>query len=84
MFTASSDEYVRYDVSVDEKPWHAVACRLMQDDLGTAVGYLDAETGRLETNPRAHARIRASALFVIANEEAKASLDQIRDAVAAC
>ncbi|MEN8166356.1 MAG: ion channel [Pseudomonadota bacterium] len=84
MFTASSDEYVRYDVSVDAKPWHAVACRLMQDDLGTAVGYIDTETGRLETNPRAHTTIRASALFVIANEEAKASLDQVRDAVAAC
>jgi voltage-gated potassium channel len=84
MFTASSDEYVRYDVSIDAKPWHLVACGLMQADLGTAVGYIDAETGRLETNPRAHAKVCASALFVIANEEAKAGLDQIRDAVAAC
>lgn len=84
MFTASSDEYVRYDVSIETKPWHAVVCRLMQADLGTAVGYIDTETGRLETNPRAHTTIRASALFVIANEEAKASLSQVRDAVAAC
>jgi voltage-gated potassium channel len=84
MFTASSDEYVRYDLTIDGIPWHKVACRLMQDDLGTAVGYIDADTEQLETNPRAHASIRATALFVIANEDARASIGQIREAIAAC
>lgn len=83
MFTASSDEYVRYDVPVEGKPWHSVACRLIRDDLGTAVAYIDADSGRLETNPRANDRINASALFVIANEEAKANIDQVRNAITA-
>ena len=83
MFTASSDEYVRYDVAIAGKPWHSIACQLIQNDLGTAVAYIDADTGRLETNPRAHARINASALFVIANEDAKAEIEQVRNAVTA-
>lgn len=83
MFTASSDEYVRYDIAVTNKPWHSIACRLIENDLGTAVAYIDADSGHLETNPRAHARINATALFVIANENAKAKIDQVRDALVA-
>ncbi len=52
------------------------------DDLGTAVAYNDADSGRLESHPRAHDMITASALFVIATEEAKANIDQVRNTVA--
>ena len=52
------------------------------DDLGTAVAYNDADSGRLESHPRANDKINTSALFVIVNDEAKANIDQVRNAVA--
>ncbi len=83
MFTSSSDEYARYDLAISGKTWSEVVCTLMQDDLGTAIGYIDADTGQLETNPQARTRINGSALFVIASENAIPSVKQVRDSLAA-
>lgn len=83
LFTSSADEYARYDVEIRDRSWSDVVCALMQRDLGTAVGYIDADTGILETNPSAKLRINGAALFLIANESAKPSLQQIKDALAA-
>lgn len=81
MFTSSSDEYARYDIQIKDRSWSDVVCTLMRGDLGTAVGYIDAETGTLETNPPANMRINSTALFLIASEGAKASLQQIHSAL---
>jgi voltage-gated potassium channel len=68
MFTSSLDEYVRHDVVLEKMPWKRVVWRLMAGDLGTAVAYIDARSGRVETNPGAEARVNASAIFVMARE----------------
>ena len=83
MFTSSSDEYARYDLAINGKTWSKVVCKLIQDDLGTAVGYIDADTGQLETNPHARSQINGSALFIIASEGAIPSMEQVRDSLAA-
>lgn len=83
MFNSDSDEYVRYDVSVQDRPWHEVVCALMKADLGTAVGYIEYASGQLETNPRAHKKVTASALFVMVNEGVDASEQQVRAALEA-
>jgi voltage-gated potassium channel len=79
MFTSSSDEYVRYEVSIDNMLWKEVVYRLMEKDCGTAVAYIDRETGVLETNPRAEKQIKASALFIMANEAAKPTPRKVVD-----
>ncbi len=81
MFTSSSDEYARYDLSINDKTWSSVVCRLIQDDLGTAVGYIDAESGKLQTNPHAYSPVNGSALFIITNEDAIPSMEQVRDSL---
>jgi voltage-gated potassium channel len=83
LFTSTSDEYARYDLPVTDTTWAEIVCKLIQQDLGTAVGYISAATGELETNPSAHTQINGSALFLIANEGAKPNTEQIRVALAA-
>jgi len=83
MFTSSSDEYARYDLAINGKTWSDIVCKLIQNDLGTAVGYIDADTAVIETNPDAHRRINGSAVFIIATEGAIPSLEQVRDSISA-
>ena len=83
MFTSSSDEYARYDLSIVGQTWSDVVSKLIRDDLGTAVGYINADSGELETNPSGRTQINGSAIFVMANEETKPNLGQIRDSLAA-
>jgi voltage-gated potassium channel len=68
MFTSATDEYIRCEVKVQNVAWKTVVSRLIENDMGTAIAYIDQQTGAVETNPHANTQIDASAIFVIANE----------------
>ena len=78
MFTSNSDEYVRYNVALKDMPWRSVVSRLIERDLGTAIAYIDQQSGQVETNPRSDKRVTTSAIFVIANEGARADVAVIQ------
>jgi len=81
MFSNSGDEYLRYDVCVDKKRWSDIVCALSINDLGTAIGYIDNDSGELHCNPPSNQQVNSSALFVVAREEALPSCEMIKYAL---
>ena len=78
MFTSNADEYVRHEVTIANLPWKSVVRQLIEEDLGTAVAYINHTSGQVETNPRAETLVNGSALFVIANEDNRQSTEAIQ------
>jgi voltage-gated potassium channel len=70
LFNAVHDELMRYDIEIKERPWRQVANALITADLGTPVGYVDREDGKLHCNPHGSQIINATALMVIVRANA--------------
>ncbi|MBV1877047.1 MAG: potassium channel family protein [Pseudomonadales bacterium] len=64
----------RYDLDVPLQNWGALAARLLQQGLGTPLGYVDSEKNII-TNPDTNSAVSGSAIFVLVNH------DNIPDAV---
>lgn len=78
LFSSLGDLYIRYDVKIKDILWKDIVCQLMQQDFGTAVAYIDVDTGRCESNSHAFTRITTSSLFVMVNKDAQASTQEIQ------
>ncbi len=70
MFTSASDEYVRFDLEISNMSWKEVVCCMINNDLGTAVAYVDADDS-LHCNPPANDLVNASALILMVRENNK-------------
>ncbi|MCK4842891.1 MAG: hypothetical protein KAT04_13595 [Methylococcales bacterium] len=82
LFSSLGDLYLRYEVSIKEMPWKDIVCQLMLQDFGTAVAYINIETGQCDTNPHANKRITTNSLFVMANDDNPATTQEIQQALA--
>lgn len=82
LFSSSGDLYLRYEVDIKETPWKDIVCQLMQRDFGTAVAYINSETGHCDTNPHANKRITTQNLFMMANDDKVVSAQEIKQALA--
>lgn len=64
LFTHHGDHSQRYDLPIEGLRWGDIATGLMQDDLGTAMAYVDGD-GEVVCNPPADTRVQASGLIVL-------------------
>ncbi len=82
LFSSSGDLYLRYEVNINALSWKDIVCQLIQQDLGTAVAYINNETGLCDTNPHANTKITTSSLFVMANDDNSPTAEAIQQALA--
>jgi len=82
LFSSSGDLYLRYEVNINALNWKDIVCQLIQQDLGTAVAYINNETGLCDTNPHANTKITTSSLFVMANDDNSPTAEAIQQALA--
>jgi voltage-gated potassium channel len=83
LFSSLGDLYMRYDVSIKQLSWKDIVCQLIRQDLGTAVAYINHETGLCETNPHANTLISTESLFVMANDDKPPTRQAIQQAISA-
>ena len=82
LFSSLGDLYLRFEVDIKDVPWKEIVCRLMQQDFGTAVAYLDTETGLCNTNPHANMKITTQSLFIMTNDDNSPNQRAIQQALA--
>ncbi|MCF6250350.1 MAG: NAD-binding protein [Methylococcaceae bacterium] len=82
LFSSFGDLYLRFEVNINGILWKDIVCQLIQQDFGTAVAYLHADTGLCDTNPHANTRITTNSLFVIANDDNPPTTQSIQQALA--
>ncbi|KAF3982341.1 MAG: hypothetical protein HFP78_02265 [Methylococcales symbiont of Hymedesmia sp. n. MRB-2018] len=78
LLSSLGDLYVRYEVNIKGLFWKDIVCQLMQRDYGTAVAYMNSETGLCDTNPHANERITTDSLFIMANEDKEMTVQQVQ------
>lgn len=74
LFSSLGDVYLRFEVNINQVLWKEIVCQLIQHDLGTAVAYINPETGLCETNPPANKIISTQSLFVMSNDNPPSSI----------
>lgn len=67
LFSSQGEECVRYDYPFKGK-WKEVVIDMVKRDIGTAIGYLCAETNKIFTNPPPNEDVNCEAVFVIVRE----------------
>jgi len=76
MFDSSSDQYRRFEIQLSNISWSEIVCRLMQNDIGTAVAYVD-QHDQLHCNPAAQTPIQCSALLLMMREDHDTDVTQL-------
>ena len=82
LFSSTGNLYLRYEVNLRELSWKDIVCQLIQQDLGTAVAYINSETGLCDTNPHANTKITTSSLFIMAKDDNPPTTQAIQQALA--
>ena len=82
LFSSMGDFYLRFEVDIKALYWKDIVCQLIQQDLGTAVAYINTETGLCDTNPHANKQITTRSLFMMTNEDNPPTNKAIQQALA--
>jgi len=69
LFSSAGDEYLRFEIDIENRSWSDIVCALAVNDLGTAIGYVSKTDNSVQCNPPARQEVSASALFIVAREE---------------
>lgn len=69
LFTHFGASIHRYDLTISEMPWKTIATALIQQEAGTALGYITLE-GEVRTCPSGEEMVTAKALLLMARDEA--------------
>ena len=70
----------RYDVEFQKQPWGEMASRLLQNGLGTPLGYLGLD-GRIVVNPEPGQVVSGEALYLMVTHNSDYKPDQVRELV---
>lgn len=81
LFTHFGASIHRYDIDVKNKPWKDIACSLIQQEMGTPLGYIDNK-GEVKTCPPEGAVISAKAILLMAREEAIPHVSSVEHCIA--
>lgn len=81
LFTHFGASIHRYDIDVKNKPWKDIACSLIQQEMGTPLGYIDDE-GEVKTCPPEGAVISAKAILLMARDESIPQISSIESCIA--
>jgi voltage-gated potassium channel len=69
LFVYAGNHPRRYDLEFSHKPWGELAGSLLQQGLGTPLGYLDRDR-KMITNPAPDAEVSGRALFLMVSQSA--------------
>lgn len=69
LFVYAGNHPRRYDLEFTRKPWGILASSLLQEGLGTPLGYLDRDRNMV-TNPPPEAEVSGRALFLMVSQNA--------------
>jgi len=78
MFNNQGDEYRRYDVEINKLVWSDVVSRLIINDVGIAVAYIDRVSSEVIYNPPANVIPDMQALITISKENNVRSNDEVK------
>jgi len=80
LFTHENDHPHRYEVSTFDMTWSDIVCALIQENLGTAMAYIEAN-GEVICNPEAMDKIDSKALIVLVKTEGAPSQQDVMSAL---
>jgi len=83
LFTHGGNHTRRYDVTINNILWSDVVCALINNDLGTALAYLD-QRGNVVTDPTPSNKITATGLILLIREQHVPNTDEVINAVKSC
>jgi len=78
MFNSEDDEYRRYDVDIIDMSWCDIVTRLISQDVGIAVAYIDRHSNEMVYNPPAHSKPDIQALITISKDRNMHSNDDVK------
>lgn len=67
LFTHGGSSTRRFDVRLHQIQWQAVACKLIQANIGTPLGFIN-DSGEVITNPDGNTVITGCALLIMVND----------------
>ena len=76
LFTHENDHPHRYEVIITDMTWSDIVCALIQENLGTAMAYID-NTGEVICNPNSTKTVNSIALIVLIKTEFAPSEQEI-------
>jgi len=82
LFTHFGAAIHRFDIEVENKAWKDIVCSLVQNELGTALGYIDKQ-GEVKTCPEEATTISAKAILLMAREDTIPDITTVRQCIAA-
>jgi len=78
MFNSEGDRYRRYDIDISGMAWSEVVTRLITDNAGIAVAYIDRITEDMVYNPPADAMPEIKALITISKDNSLHSNEDVQ------
>lgn len=81
LFSSQDDLYLRYDVNIKNLLWKDIVCQLIQQDFGTAVAYINPDTGLCITNPHANTEVTTKGLFIMTTADSLTTSHSIQQAL---
>lgn len=81
LFTHGGNHTQRYDVRIDNLSWSQVVCALINNNLGTALAYID-ENGFIVTDPSSDQPVFARGLILLVREQHLPTESEIQAALA--
>ena len=83
LFTHGGNHTRRYDVEIKATKWSEIVCALINNNLGTALAYLDKQ-GVVVTDPTPTDPIDASGIILLIREQHIPSDEEIVNSIRAC
>ncbi|MGR0279277.1 ion channel [Marinomonas dokdonensis] len=68
LFRHQGDHTIRLDIHLEQVTWSKVVITLIQNDIGTALGYEDRD-GKIITHPQTGSRITTNSLIILVNDD---------------
>ncbi len=81
LFTHFGASIHRYDIDVSDMLWKNIACKLIEREMGTPLGYIDQQ-GEVKTCPPAGESISAKAILLMARDGEIPQVSSVKECIA--
>jgi len=80
LFSVQGDEYVRYDLPINNMLWKDIVAKLIMQNIGLAVAYIANDSGLVIANPVADTMINSRGIFIIIDDNSpKPDINAIKE-----
>lgn len=69
LFSTQGEHYLRIDLAIKNITWKDIVSKIIMKNYGTAIAYVEPETGMIHTNPLSDKMINATGLLIMVNEQ---------------